>query len=111
MSADIIRKSADEGKLVVIFGAGASIALTQKSKKALSWIDLVRSGLDHARARGFVKDIQHNRYVDALQSDDIDELLGAAEFIGRKLDAPSGDQYADRPPRGGPSSKLVQCRR
>jgi len=29
-----------------------------------------------------------------LESDDLDDLLGAAEFMGRKLDAPHGDLYA-----------------
>jgi hypothetical protein len=29
-----------------------------------------------------------------LDSDDLDDLLGAAEFVGRKLDAPHGDLYA-----------------
>ncbi|MET7242917.1 SIR2 family protein [Methylobacterium sp. EM32] len=94
MSVDDIRQSATEKKLVVVFGAGASMALTPKSKNALSWTGLVRSALDYGKMRSFIKESQYDRYLDALQSGDVDELLGVAEFIGRKLEAPHGDSYA-----------------
>ena len=94
MSIEEIRRSAATGNLVVVLGAGASIALMPKSKKALSWSGLVRSGLDYGLMRGLINDQQHTRNVEALTSSDIDDLLGVAEFVGRKLDAPHGSPYA-----------------
>lgn len=94
MSIEEIRQSASSGQLIVVLGAGASIALMPKSKKGLSWIGLVRSGLDYGRNRGLINDSQYHRHLDALASDDIDDLLGVAEFVGRKLESPHGDIYA-----------------
>lgn len=94
MSLEEIRRSAENGRLVVVLGAGASMALTPKSKKAMSWTDLVRSGLSFGQERGLINDVQLSRNLEALTSDDIDDLLGVAEFVGRKLEAPNGDIYA-----------------
>lgn len=70
------------------------MALTAKSKKALSWVGLVREGLNYGKGLGLVSAAQHDRYNDALGSTDIDDLLGVAEFVGRKFEAPTGDIYA-----------------
>ena len=70
------------------------MALMPKSQKGLSWTGLVRSALSYAHSRGMVSDIQLNRNFAALDSDDIDDLLGVAEFVGRKLESPHGDAYA-----------------
>lgn len=70
------------------------MALTPRSKKALSWDGLVRSGLEYGRSRGLITEEQHTRQIAALRSDDIDDLLGAAEFIGRKFQAPDGPTYS-----------------
>lgn len=94
MSIEDIRKSAEAGQLIVVLGAGSSIALTQRSKKALLWTGLVRSGLDYGHVRRLISDGQYSRYSDALASDDIDDLLSAAEFVSRKLGVPTGSPYA-----------------
>lgn len=94
MSIEDIRRAAAGGKLIVILGAGASMALTPRSNKALSWTALVQSGLDYGHIRGLINDEQHQRNASALGSSDIDDLLGVAEFVGRKLQAPQGDAYA-----------------
>lgn len=94
MSIEEIGRSASAGRLVVILGAGSSMALTPKSRKALSWTGLVRSGLEYGHDRGLINDVQHVRNMSALDSDDIDDLLGTAEFVGRKMEAPNGMDYA-----------------
>lgn len=94
LSVEEIRRSAANGQLAVILGAGASMALTPKTKKALSWTGLVRSGLEYGKARGLISEAQFTRQLSALESDDIDDLLGAAEFVGRKFQAPDGSTYA-----------------
>ncbi|BDG72905.1 SIR2 family protein [Roseomonas fluvialis] len=94
MTIESIRQSAKNGNLIVVFGAGASIALNLKSKIAPSWPSLVKSGLDYALARALINEEQVQRYSSAATSGDIDDMLGAAEFVGRKLGAPRGDAYA-----------------
>ncbi|WP_273726146.1 SIR2 family protein [Brucella gallinifaecis] len=94
MSINDIKVSAEQKRLVVVFGAGASIALTPKSRKALAWKTLVQSALDHSFKRGLLGKEQLDRNIAALASNDIDDLLGVAEFTSRKLQAPSGQHYA-----------------
>lgn len=94
MKVEEIQRSAANGQLIVILGAGASMALMRGSGKALSWIGLVKSGLDYGRERKRINDDQHAHYLKALDSEDIDDLLGVAEFVGRKLQSPNGDAYA-----------------
>ncbi|WP_156029630.1 SIR2 family protein [Ancylobacter sp. FA202] len=94
MTIETVRESARSGNLVVVLGAGASIALTPKIRPPLSWVGLVKSGLSYATQRGHVNESQNRRYIEALESADIDDLLGVAEFVGRKLGAPNGDTYS-----------------
>ncbi|WP_412063864.1 SIR2 family protein [Rhizobium sp. SYY.PMSO] len=94
MSISDIKASAEQKRLVIVFGAGASIALTQKSRKALSWKDLVRSALRYSFDRNLLAQEQLDRYSSALSSNDVDDLLGVAEFTSRKLQAPNGSDYA-----------------
>ncbi len=70
------------------------MALLPKSGKAKSWTGLVNAALVYGHDRKLVTDTQLQRYADALMSDDMDELLGVAEFAGRKLGAPTGTDYA-----------------
>lgn len=94
LSVEDITKSASSGNLVVVLGAGSSISLTAKSKRGLSWVGLVRSALEYGHERGLVSEAQYFRNLDVLSSDDIDDLLGVAEFVGRKMEAPEGFAYA-----------------
>ncbi|MGO7016057.1 SIR2 family protein [Rhizobium leguminosarum] len=94
MSINDIRTSAEQKRLVVIFGAGASMALTQKSKQALSWKSLVSSALSYGFRRTLLSQEQLDRHTAALLSNDVDDLLGVAEFASRKLQAPQGHDYA-----------------
>ena len=87
-----IVESARQGQLVVVIGTGVSMGLT--SNAVPSWGGLIKSGLDYAHKRGQVSDTQLTMWSQMLTSSDIDDLLGAAEFISRKLGAPSDPVYA-----------------
>jgi hypothetical protein len=94
LGLDNVRQSADAGSLVIVLGAGATMSLMPKSRKALSWVGLVKSALTYGHERKLVSDAQFDRYTETLTSDDVDDLLGAAEFAGRKLGAPTDPNYA-----------------
>ena len=70
------------------------MALMPSSTSTLSWVGLIRSGLSYAQERGYITEAQELRQGEALASGDMDEMLVAAEFVGRKLSAPTGLPYA-----------------
>ena len=83
--------SARRGELVVVAGAGVSVALSDQALP--SWVDLISNGLSHCLKKGKLSESQYGIWCSHLQSDDMDELLGVAEFMTRKLDGPQGDLY------------------
>lgn len=87
-----ILESARQGKLVVVVGAGVSIGLT--NGLAPSWPGLIKNGFDYGIKKGRVTADHLTTWGSQLASTDIDDLLGAAEFIGRKLGAPADPIYA-----------------
>lgn len=89
-----LTESAQRGELVVVIGSGVSIALTNNNIPALSWQGLIADGLEEGLQRGNIDPVQKERWTACSRSSDLDELLGAAEFMGRKLGAPMGDLYA-----------------
>jgi hypothetical protein len=94
---DAIRKltdSARSGELVAIIGTGASITLTDGAVQALSWRGLIRDGFSQGVLKGQITTDQERNWQTQLDSTDLDDLLGAAEFMGRELGAPEGDLYA-----------------
>jgi hypothetical protein len=80
--------SARRGELVAIIGSGVSVALTNNKVPALSWTGLIRDGFAHALEKKRITDAQSKHWKTQLESSDLDELLGAAEFMGRKLKDP-----------------------
>jgi hypothetical protein len=88
-----IVESARQGKLVVVVGAGVSMSLT--NGVIPSWSGLIKNGFDYAKRKGRISEAQLTAWSSQLASTDMDELLGAAEFMGRKLGAP-GDQIYGR---------------
>lgn len=86
-----IVESARQGKLVVVVGTGVSIGLTNGTVP--SWTGLIKSGFEYALKKGCITDIHLNTWSNQLASTDMDDLLGAAEFMGRKLGAPSNQVY------------------
>lgn len=80
-------------KVVVIVGAGVSIAATRGSEAA-SWTELLRSGVARVGSVGSALPSRwQERQVEALDGGDMDESLGVAEQIARKLGAPRGGEY------------------
>ncbi len=86
-----IIESAQQGKLVVIVGAGVSIGLT--NGVAPSWTGLIKNGFDFGKKKGRISDANLATWSNQLASTDMDDLLGAAEFMGRKLGAPTDQIY------------------
>lgn len=91
---DVLKTAARDGKLVAVVGTGASIALTNRRNLALSWRGLIEDGFSYALKKGKITTAQNDSWKAHLASNDLAELLGTAEFIGQKLDAPNGDLYA-----------------
>lgn len=85
-------KAAQEGKLIVVVGAGISISLTNGEAK--SWNGLIRDGFNYGSMKGRITSAQHRAWEAQLASSDIDDLLSAAEFVSRKLGAPNDQVYA-----------------
>lgn len=86
--------SAGRGELVAVIGTGVSISLASGRNPALSWKGLIENGFAYGVRKGKIKESQANDWKAQLSSPDVDDLLAAAEFVGRKLGAPSGDLYA-----------------
>lgn len=95
MSISDLKESAEKDKLIIVFGAGSSIALASKEYPAKNWKELVKSSLNYAETRGLIDGNQYNRQSPLLDSNDIDELLSVAEFSGRKLQSPKGINYSN----------------
>jgi hypothetical protein len=89
-----LQDSVRRGQLVVIIGTGVSMGLTNCRVPALSWSGLIRNGFKHGVTKGKISATQAKAWETQLGSNDLDDLLGAAEFMGRKLEAPNGDIYA-----------------
>lgn len=89
-----LKESALRGELVAVVGSGVSIGLTNNRIPALSWKGLIVDGFAHGVKKGTISAAQAKGWRRQLDSSDLDELLGAAEFMGRKLGAPNGHLYA-----------------
>lgn len=87
-----VMDAAAQNRLVVVIGAGVSIGLSDG--KMPSWPALVKSGFDYALKKGRITDVQFSSWGNQLRSTDIDDLLGAAEFVTRKLGAPLDQVFA-----------------
>ena len=89
----LITDSARRGELVVVIGSGVSMALTGGKAPALSWKGLIQDGFSYGLKKGKITSAQKTSWESQLGSNDIDDLLCAAEFMSRKLMAPNGDLY------------------
>jgi hypothetical protein len=92
---DSIKESAASGKLLVICGAGTSMALAHRTTPAASWQGLISDALQFAFLKGTVDAKQLSRSKGSLESGDLDELLGVATFVSRKLGGQGGILYSD----------------
>jgi hypothetical protein len=94
---DNIKKIIDaknKNELIVIVGTGVSIGLTNNTYPQLSWTGLIHSGLQYSFLKGFISENQKARWEPLVNSDDIDEILSAAEFVSKKLLTSGDDIYA-----------------
>jgi hypothetical protein len=89
-----LKEAATTGKLVIIFGAGTSLGIAHVATPARSWTDLLKRAFSFANEAGHVDDAQHQRWLSTLVAGDLDELLGAAEFVSRKLGGRKGLLYS-----------------
>ncbi|WP_159815785.1 SIR2 family protein [Pseudomonas sp. 18058] len=89
-----LKKKIASGDLVVVIGTGVSIGLTNNKRPALSWQGLIATGLENALQKGKITSSQSELYSKLLYTDDVDDMLVAAEYVGRKLGAPGGDLYS-----------------
>jgi hypothetical protein len=89
----LLEDSARRGELVVVVGAGVSQNLVNNKVEALSWRGLIRNGLAYGQTKGRLTAAQSSAWKPQLESDDLDDILAAAEFMGRKLEAPNGALY------------------
>ncbi|SCY97242.1 SIR2 family NAD-dependent protein deacylase, partial [Paracoccus tibetensis] len=102
VSISDIQESAHNKNLIVVFGAGSSISLAKDTHPAKNWKRLIESSLLHAKDRGYITGNQFTRQLSLLEeSDDVDELLGVAEFSAKKLKAGGGFQDWMRREFGG----------
>ncbi|HJX30056.1 MAG TPA: SIR2 family protein [Thermoanaerobaculia bacterium] len=89
-----LRHEIEQGRMLVVVGAGVSIAATEDERLA-SWTGLLRNGAERCvEVAGPLPDGWANRVLAEIDSGDLDELLSAAEKISRKLGAPCGPEYA-----------------
>lgn len=86
-----IIESARQDNLVVVVGTGVSIGLT--NGVVPSWTDLIKNGFEYGNTKGRITDGHLKSWSNQLGSTDMDDLLGAAEFMGRKLGAPADQVY------------------
>lgn len=94
VALNAVRDSIAKGELVVVVGTGCSISLTNNKCQSLSWTGLIESGFQFAKMKGKVTEEQIEIWGNMLRSSDIDDTLSAAEYVGRKLEAPEGELYA-----------------
>src|ERR1700730_5375265 len=88
-----LKESIRNHKLVAVIGTGVSIALTGGKNPALSWKGLIENGFSYCKTKGKISTTQRDHWKNQLNSSDLDDVLGAAEFVGHKLGAPAGDLY------------------
>ncbi len=70
------------------------MGLTEGKAPFLSWKGLIENGFTYGVTKGKITDTQAASWKAQLNSNDLDDLLSASEFMGRKLEAPEGDLYA-----------------
>jgi len=89
---DRLRNDLKNKRLVLITGAGVTLSATaDSSRQALSritWTGLIRNGLDYLVQEGHVdrSNRRTRRAYDALDEQDMDDLLDAANILRSQLD-------------------------
>jgi hypothetical protein len=87
-----LRKLIRERKVIAVIGTGVSLGATGMDPRA-SWQGMVLDGVRRCEELGLVPTEWSDRRRGDVASGDLDELLGAAELVARKLGAPRGGDY------------------
>jgi tetratricopeptide (TPR) repeat protein len=94
---DDLRREIAQGRVLVIVGAGVSVAATAGTagQRFASWTGLLSSGIDRCEAVGQppVPERWAERRREDLASGDLQSLLTVAEEVASRLGAPSGGEY------------------
>jgi tetratricopeptide (TPR) repeat protein len=88
-----LKRALSESKAIVVCGAGVTRASTNNT--APGWFDLIKRGRDAAmKAAKANADVAWVKSLDELlQSSDVEDWLGAADVIQKKLGGPEGAPY------------------
>jgi hypothetical protein len=89
---DDLRKQIADGQAIAIVGAGVSVGATNNAPVA-SWVGLLKDGIARCEAVARPPTGWADRYRAALDSGDLDELLGLAEQVSRRLGYPQGGEW------------------
>jgi HEAT repeat protein len=82
-----------QARAVIVCGAGTSIATVPSKRAQLSWRGLLITALEHCAGINKADAKQVARYSEAINSDDFDDMIGAATWIKTKLDGPTGGEF------------------
>lgn len=93
MITEEMRELIRAGRVIAIIGTGVSLSATGMDQRA-SWQGMVLDGVRRCEGLGLVPSGWGDRRRNDVASGDLDELLGAAELVARKLGAPRGGDYA-----------------
>ena len=89
-----LRQQIANGQAIAIIGAGVSIGATKNAPTA-SWVGLLKDGVARCEAVGNPRPPSGwgDRQRAALDGSDLDDLLGVAEQVSRRLGYPSGGEW------------------
>jgi ADP-ribose pyrophosphatase YjhB (NUDIX family) len=91
---DSLVRDLRDGSVLVVVGTGVSAAATGNAPTA-TWKGLLKDGLERCCALDSTLNLDWQlRVSDEIESDDLDDLLSAAEKISRKLNAPKSGEWS-----------------
>jgi hypothetical protein len=94
-----LRRLIGKREVVAIIGTGVSLAVTRRAPTA-SWEGLLKNGIQHCqkyppRMSQRWAQRQCEALDDAIETGDLVEMLGVAEQVANRLDAPDGGEKCD----------------
>jgi HEAT repeat protein len=89
---DELKTAIANNQVVVICGAGTSIATVPSKRDQLSWRGLLLTALAHCAGINKADAEQVSLYTKLINRDDFEDMIGAAEWISKKLGGPKGGE-------------------
>jgi tetratricopeptide (TPR) repeat protein len=92
---DDLRREIAAGRVLVVVGAGVSVAATAGTpeQRYASWTGLLGDGIDRCVEVASVPDGWADRRQADLASGDLESMLAVAELVASRLGAPTGGEY------------------